>query len=90
VSKIFDIFLPEKFQQLTTTAEVTSFCSMNEAMRDNVICGTGISDTTVTVSVPRGDIITLVPQLLHIIIKNKVLYVSCGTKWQLLYRVNLL
>jgi hypothetical protein len=61
--------LPEKFQQLTTTAEVTSFCSMNEAMRDNVVCGTGISDTTITVSGPRGNIITTAPQLLHIIIK---------------------
>jgi hypothetical protein len=45
--------LPEKFQQLTTTAEVTSFCSMNEVMRDNVICGTGMSDATITVLCPE-------------------------------------
>lgn len=50
--------LPEKFQQFTTTAEVTSFCSMNDVMRDNVMCGTGISNTVVTVPGSGGDIIS--------------------------------
>jgi hypothetical protein len=62
--------LPVKFQQLTTTAEETSFCSMNDVMRDNVICGTGMSNKTVTFPVPGGDDITTVPQLLFTIIKQ--------------------
>jgi hypothetical protein len=62
--------LPEKFQQLTTTAEVTSFCSMNDVMRDNVICGRGISGAVITVPGPEGDVITIVPQSLHVIIKH--------------------
>lgn len=61
--------LPEKFQQLTTTEEETSFCSMNDVMRDNVICGTGISDTVITVPGPEKVIITIVPLFLHVIIK---------------------
>lgn len=62
--------LPEKFQQLTTTEEETSFCSMNDVMRDKVICGTGISDTVITVPEPEGGISTIVPLFLHVNIKH--------------------
>lgn len=62
--------LPEKFQQLTTTEEETSFCSMNDVMRDNMICGTGISGTVITVPGPEISIITIVLLFLHVIIKH--------------------
>jgi hypothetical protein len=46
--------LPETLQQLTTTAEETPFCSMNDLIRDSLSWATGVLHTE-----PTNNIVTM-------------------------------